>query len=71
MGAAAAKQPARGGRIREMITRIMTMVRTATDRNGKGGMTMHMLADRGFDRLDAAVLGILACPRWEGSVARC
>ncbi len=71
MGAAAAKQSARGGRIREMITRIMTMVGTATNRNGKGEMTMHMLADRGFNRTNAAAFGILACPRWEEAVARC
>ena len=71
MGAAAAKQSARGGRIREMITRIMTMVGTATNRNGEGGMTMRMLADRGFDRLNAAVFGILACPRLEECFARC
>ncbi len=73
MGAAEAKQPARGGRIREMITRIMTMVRTATatTRNGKGGMTMHMLADCGSNRAYAAVFAILACPRWEKSIVRC
>jgi len=75
MGAAEAKQPARGGRIREMITRIMTMVRTATaaatTRNGKGGMTMHLLADCGSNRSYAVVFAILACPRWEESDARC
>ncbi len=71
MGAAAAKQSARGGRIREMIIRIMTMVGTSTNRNGKGGMTMSMLADRGFDRTHTAVFAILADPRWEESVARC
>lgn len=71
MVAAGANQSVRGGRIRDMITRNITMVRTATTRNGKGGMTMHMLADRGFNRANAAAFGILACPRWEESVARC
>ncbi len=71
MGAAEAKQPARGGRIREMITRIMTMVRTVTTRNGNGGMTMHLLADCGSNRAYAAVFAILACPRWEKSIVRC
>lgn len=46
------------------------MVRTATTRSGKGGMTMSLLADRGFDRGYTAVFAILACPRWEESVAR-
>lgn len=47
------------------------MVRTATNRNGRGGTTMHMLADRGYDRFAAADFGILARPWWGESVARC